>query len=80
MSTTTPAAAPNRVAHAAPRRPMRVAYWIAGTLAVAGIAVAIAWAVLGTLDTIDRVDDFARTAIPGTVSAPVTEPGEMLVY
>ena len=80
MSTTTPAAAPNRVAHAAPRRPMRVAYWIAGALAVAGIAVAIAWAVLATLDTIDRVDDFARTAIPGTVSAPVTEPGEMLVY
>jgi hypothetical protein len=36
--------------------------------------------VLGTLDTIDRVDDFARTAIPGTVSAPVIEPGEMLVY
>ena len=34
MSTTTPAAAPNRVAHAAPWRPMRVAYWIAGTLAV----------------------------------------------
>jgi hypothetical protein len=80
MSATTPTAATNQVASAAPRRPTRAAYWLAGTLAVVGIAVAITWAVLATLATIDRVDDFPRTAIPGTVSAPVNEPGERLVY
>jgi hypothetical protein len=79
-SITTPNAAKHRVPRAAPRRPTRAAYWVAGTVAVAGLAVAFAWAVFATLDTIDRVDDFPRTAIPGTVSAPVTERGEMLVY
>jgi hypothetical protein len=42
------------------RRPTAAPYWLLALLAVAGIAAAITWATFRTLDTIGRVDDFAR--------------------
>jgi hypothetical protein len=55
-------------------------YWIAAVLALAGIAAAIAWAGVRTLETIGRADDFPRAVIPGTVTAKAMEPGKLVVY
>jgi hypothetical protein len=62
------------------RRPTAAPYWLVALLAVAGIAAAITWATFRTLDTIGRVDDFARTAIPGNVVAHLAEHGTLVVY
>jgi hypothetical protein len=62
------------------RRPTAAPYWLLALLAVAGIAAAITWATFRTLDTIGRVDDFARTAIPGTAVAHLAEHGTLVVY
>ncbi len=60
--------------------PSRAGYWVAGILAVLGLTVAFIWGTVGTINALDRVDSFDRTAIPGAMTVSMTDPGTMVVY
>jgi hypothetical protein len=45
-----------------------------------GLTAAFVWGAVGTINALDRVDGFDRTAIPGQVTVSVTDPGTMVVY
>ena len=80
MNTATHSAHVVRRARATGRPGTRFGYWLAAVLAVVGLAATISWATVRTLDVIGRSDDFPRTAIPGTVTTDVTNPGDLVVY
>jgi hypothetical protein len=71
-----PPTPPNR----ARRTPSRAWYWVAGIVAVLGLTAAFVWGAVGTINALNRVDSFDRTAIPGAMTASVTDPGTMAVY
>jgi hypothetical protein len=58
----------------------KAGYWIAAVVATLGLAAAIAFGVTGTLRTLDRPDDFARAAIPGTLTVTGAAGGRQVVY
>jgi hypothetical protein len=62
------------------RRPSGGWYWAAAVLAVLGLTAAFVWGALGTITALDRVDDFNRVAIPGSMTVLVADPGTKVVY
>jgi hypothetical protein len=55
-------------------------YWVAAIVAVLGLTAAFVWGAVGTISALDRVDSYARTAIPGAMTVSVTDPGTKVVY
>jgi hypothetical protein len=55
-------------------------YWLAGVIALAGVAGAITWGFLTFVHVPERMDAFARTVIPGATAVHVTTPGEVGIY
>jgi hypothetical protein len=49
-------------------------------VAVLGLTAALVWSAVGTSTTLDRVDGFDRTAVPGATTVSVTDPGTMVIY
>ena len=45
-----------------------------------GLTAAFLWGAVGIHTTGDRVDGFARLAVPGATTVSVTDPGTMVVY
>jgi hypothetical protein len=73
---TRPSPPPTRVR----RRPSGGWYWVAGILAVLGLTAAFVWGVVGTITALDRVDDFDRVTIPGSMTVFVADSGTKVVY
>jgi hypothetical protein len=61
-------------------RPSTAGYWIAAVVAALGLTAAFLWGAIGIHTTQDRVDGFARVAVPGATTVAVTDPGTMVVY
>jgi hypothetical protein len=61
-------------------RPSGGWYWVAGILAVLGFTAAFVWGAVGTITALDRVDDYDRVAIPGSMTVFVADPGTKVVY
>jgi hypothetical protein len=61
------------------KRPSTAGYWVAAVVAALGLTAAFLWGAVGIHTTGDRVDGFARLAVPGT-TVSVTSPGTMVVY
>jgi hypothetical protein len=53
---------------------------VAGILAVLGLTAAFVWGAVGTITALDRVDDFDRVTIPGSMTLFVADPGTKIVY
>jgi hypothetical protein len=49
-------------------------------VAVLGLTAAFLWGAVGIHTTGDRVDGFARLAVPGATTVAVTDPGTMVIY
>jgi hypothetical protein len=62
------------------KRPSTAGYWVAAVVAVLGLMAAFLWGAVGITNTQDRVDGFARLAVPGATTVSVTDPGTMVVY
>jgi hypothetical protein len=62
------------------KRPSTAGYWVAAVVAVLGLTAAFLWGAVGISNTQDRVDGFARLAVPGATTVSVTDPGTMVVY
>jgi hypothetical protein len=60
--------------------PSTAGYWVAAVVAVLGLTAAFLWGAIGINTTQDRVDGFARLAVPGATIVSVTDPGTMIVY
>src|SRR4029450_9165904 len=73
---TLPSPPPTRVR----RRPSGGWYWVAGILAVLGLTAAFVWGAVGTITALDRVKDFDRVTIPGSLTVSVADPGTKVVY
>lgn len=58
------------------------AWWFlaAAGIAVTGIVAAIVVAVMGVVRMYERIDDFARAAVPATFDVQIDEPGGYTVY
>ena len=61
-----------------PRR-STAGYWIAGLVALLGLATAFVWAAFGALTMLNAADGFARTPLPGAVTVHVTHAGSTVV-
>jgi hypothetical protein len=55
-------------------------YWVAGILAVLGLTAAFVWGAVGTITALDRVDDFDRVTIPGSMTVVGAGSGTKVVY
>jgi hypothetical protein len=53
---------------------------VAGILAVLGLTAAFVWGAVGTITALDRVKDFDRVTIPGSLTVSVADPGTKVVY
>jgi hypothetical protein len=73
---TRPSPPPTRVR----RPPSGGWYWVAGILAVLGLTAAFVWGAVGAITALDRVDDFDRGTIPGSVTVFAADPGTKVVY
>ena len=62
------------------RRPSGGWYWVAGILAVLGLTAAFVWGAVGAITALDRVDDYDRVTIPGSMTVFVADPGTKVVY
>ena len=60
--------------------PRRVWYGVGGTLAVVGIAVAIAWVVVGLRGFARQVDDFQRVDVGDEGEVTLSEAGGYTIY
>ena len=49
-------------------------------MAVLGLTAAFLWGAVGISNTQERINGFARLAVPGATTVSVTEPGIMVVY
>jgi len=61
-------------------RPSTAGYWVAAVVAVLGLTAAFLWGAIGIHTTQDRLDGFARLAVPGVTTVSVTDPGTMVIY
>src|SRR5678816_2543981 len=64
----------------ASKRPSTSGYWVAAVVAALGLTAAFLWGAVGIHTTQDRVDSFARLAIPGATTVSVSDPGTLVVY
>jgi hypothetical protein len=64
----------------ASKRPSTAGYWVAAVVAVLGLTAAFLWGAVGINTTQDRINGFARLAVPGATTVSVTDPGIMVVY
>ena len=55
-------------------------YWVAAIVAVLGLTAAFIWGAVGTINALNRVDSYDRTAIPGVTTVTISDPGTMVVY
>jgi len=55
-------------------------YWVAGVVALVGIVGAVVWGLASYAGIGDRVDGFARDALPGQVTVPIDAPGTYAVF
>jgi hypothetical protein len=62
------------------QRPSTAGYWVAAVVAALGLTAAFLWGAIGIHSTGDRVDGFARLAVPGVTTVSVTNPGTMVAY
>lgn len=62
------------------RGPARGWYWLAGALALAGVASAIAWFVLGFGRLNDSIEDLERVPIPGAATLELGEGRHTIYY
>ena len=62
------------------RTPSQAWDWVAAIVAVLGLTAAFVWGAVGTINALDGVDSFDRTAVPGAMTVSVTDPGTMVVY
>ena len=62
------------------RRPSIAWYWVAGLVAILGVAISVGWGATRAIDAYRSVDSFARAHIPGIVNVTVDEAGKQLVY
>jgi hypothetical protein len=62
------------------KRPSTAGYWVAAVVAALGLMAAFLWGAVGISNTQDRVDGFARLAVPGATTVTVTDPGTMVIY
>jgi hypothetical protein len=62
------------------KRPSTAGYWVAAVVVVLGLTAAFLWGAVGIHTTGDRVDGFARLAVPGATTVSVTDPGTMVIY
>jgi hypothetical protein len=49
-------------------------------VAIVGVASAAAWGVRSVNDANARADAFPSTALPGTVTVQITDPGDQMIY
>ena len=61
-------------------RSSRSWFWPAIGVAVIGLAVGLTLGITSFQDSQQQVDAFARSSVPGTVTAQVDEPGQQVVY
>ena len=64
----------------ASKRPSTAGYWVAAVVAALGLTAAFLWGAVGITNTQDRLDSFARLAIPGATTVSVSDPGTLVVY
>ena len=55
-------------------------YWVAGVVALVGIIGAVVWGLASYAAIGDRVDGFARDALPGQVTVPIDTAGTYAVF
>ena len=77
---TRPEAAVTPLPPAPRRRPKRVGYVTAALIAVVGLTLGAVWGVSAYASMHARIDDFARTGIPGRVTMDVSSPGDRVIY
>jgi hypothetical protein len=73
---TRPSPPPTRVRS----RPSGGWYWVAGFVAILGLTAAFIRGRWGAITALDRVDDFDRVTIPGSMTVSVADPGTKIVY
>jgi hypothetical protein len=62
------------------QRPSTAGYWVAAVVVVLGLTAAFLWGAVGIHTTGDRVEGFARLAVPGVTTVALTDPGTMVIY
>jgi hypothetical protein len=62
------------------RRPSRAGYWVAGLIAVAGLAGAAIWMLVGLSGMVDQVDAFPRMDVPNERVLTVHEPLDLTIF
>ena len=55
-------------------------YWLAAVIAIVGLVVGVAFGVMSYRDSQDRIDDFDRVSIPGTMSVQLDEATGRVMY
>ena len=72
--------APGAPTPAGPLRPSGWWYGFAAVVGVAGLAAGIVLIVVGFAGYVDKVDDFDRTSVPGTLEVEITDTGGYSIY
>ena len=81
MSALTETERPNRIPSLPPRPLDRHrSRWIAGTLVLLGVGVAIWWGVASYLGMLDRISSFQRVPIPSSRVTVISEPVTKVLY
>jgi hypothetical protein len=55
-------------------------YWLAAVIAIVGLVAGVAFGVMSYRDSQDRIDDFDRVSIPGTMSVQLDEATGRVMY
>jgi len=64
----------------ADRRPSTRWYWITSVLALLGLVGAVTWGVYVAQEYGSRLEALTRSAVPGTVTVEVTDPGTQTIH
>jgi hypothetical protein len=62
------------------KRPSTAGYWVATVVAALGLMAAFLWGAVGIDNIQERVNGFARLAVPGATTVSVSNPGTIVVY
>lgn len=61
-------------------RPARSWFWQGVGVAVVGVVAGLGFGITSYQDSQQKIDNFARSSVPGTVTVQVHEPGRQVVY